>query len=308
MKKISAASAFGIFLACVSVFIWGITFVSTKSLLNDFSAFEILVVRFLAAYLGLWAMRPKRLVLKSKKENISFALAGLTGVTLYQFFENISISFTTASNVSIIVSICPMFTAIVARIFLKEKCITKSFVAGFILAISGVALVSFNGNAEFHFSPKGDLLALLAGICWGFYSLFVSKINSMKYDIVCSTRRIFFFALIFMIPLALAGTGAEKTSSVFINTDAAFNIKRFSSLANWGNLLFLGIMASAGCFALWNKSCKILGTVKVSAGLYMIPVVTVIFAFIFLGEKLSLMGICGAAMTICGLFISSWKK
>ena len=78
MKKISAASAFGIFLACVSVFIWGITFVSTKSLLNDFSAFEILVVRFLAAYLGLWAMRPKRLVLKSKKENISFALAGLT--------------------------------------------------------------------------------------------------------------------------------------------------------------------------------------------------------------------------------------
>ena len=166
MKKISAASAFGIFLACVSVFIWGITFVSTKSLLNDFSAFEILVVRFLAAYLGLWAMRPKRLVLKSKKENISFALAGLTGVTLYQFFENIAISFTTASNVSIIVSICPMFTAIVARIFLKEKCITKSFVAGFILAISGVALVSFNGNAEFHFSPKGDLLALLAGICW----------------------------------------------------------------------------------------------------------------------------------------------
>ena len=308
MKKISAASAFGIFLACVSVFIWGITFVSTKSLLNDFSAFEILVVRFLAAYIGLWAMRPKKLVLKSKKENISFALAGLTGVTLYQFFENIAISFTTASNVSIIVSICPMFTAIVARIFLKEKCITKNFVAGFILAISGVSLVSFNGHAEFHFSPKGDLLALLAGICWGFYSLFVSKINSMKYDIVCSTRRIFFFALVFMIPLALAGTGAEKASSVFINTDLAFNIKRFSSFANWGNLLFLGIIASAGCFALWNKSCKILGTVKVSAGLYMIPVVTVIFAFIFLGEKLSLMGIFGAAMTICGLFISSWKK
>ena len=308
MKKISAASAFGIFLACVSVFIWGITFVSTKSLLNDFSAFEILVVRFLAAYLGLWAMRPKRLVLKSKKENISFALAGLTGVTLYQFFENIAISFTTASNVSIIVSICTMFKSIVARIFLKEKCITKSFVAGFILAISGVALVSFNGNAEFHFSPKGDLLALLAGICCGVYSRGGSKIQSMKSALGCSPRGCLLCAPRFRGQSSAAGTGAEKTSSVFINTDAAFNIKRFSSLANWGNLLFLGIMASAGCFALWNKSCKILGTVKVSAGLYMIPVVTVIFAFIFLGEKLSLMGICGAAMTICGLFISSWKK
>lgn len=308
MKKLSMVSAFGIFLACVSVFIWGITFVSTKSLLNDFSAFEILIVRFLAAYLGLLAMRPRRLALKSRKENILFALAGLTGVTLYQLFENIAISFTTASNVSIIVSICPMFTAIAARIFLKEKCITRNFIAGFAIAISGVALVSFNGNAELHFSPKGDLLALLAGICWGFYSLFVSKINSMKYDIICSTRRIFFFALVFMIPLVFAGSAAEETSSVFVNTDIASNVKRFSSLANWGNLLFLGLMASAGCFSLWNEACKILGTVKVSAGIYMIPVVTVVFAFIFLGEKLSLMGILGAAMTVCGLFISSWKK
>lgn len=308
MKKLSMVSAFGIFLACVSVFIWGITFVSTKSLLNDFSAFEILIVRFLAAYLGLLAMRPRRLALKSRKENVSFALAGLTGVTLYQLFENIAISFTTASNVSIIVSICPMFTAIAARIFLKEKCITRNFIAGFAIAISGVALVSFNGNAELHFSPKGDLLALLAGICWGFYSLFVSKINSMKYDIICSTRRIFFFALVFMVPLVFAGSAAEETSSVFVNTDIASNVKRFSSLANWGNLLFLGLMASAGCFSLWNEACKILGTVKVSAGIYMIPVVTVVFAFIFLGEKLSLMGILGAVMTVCGLFISSWKK
>lgn len=308
MKKLSMVSAFGIFLACVSVFIWGITFVSTKSLLNDFSAFEILIVRFLAAYLGLLAMRPRRLALKSRKENVLFALAGLTGVTLYQLFENIAISFTTASNVSIIVSICPMFTAIAARIFLKEKCITRNFIAGFAIAISGVALVSFNGNAELHFSPKGDLLALLAGICWGFYSLFVSKINSMKYDIICSTRRIFFFALVFMVPLVFAGSAAEETSSVFVNTDIASNVKRFSSLANWGNLLFLGLMASAGCFSLWNEACKILGTVKVSAGIYMIPVVTVVFAFIFLGEKLSLMGILGAAMTVCGLFISSWKK
>ncbi len=308
MKKLSMVSAFGIFLACVSVFIWGITFVSTKSLLNDFSAFEILIVRFLAAYLGLLAMRPRRLALKSRKENVLFALAGLTGVTLYQLFENIAISFTTASNVSIIVSICPMFTAIAARIFLKEKCITRNFIAGFAIAISGVALVSFNGNAELHFSPKGDLLALLAGICWGFYSLFVSKINSMKYDIICSTRRIFFFALVFMVPLVFAGSAAKETSSVFVNTDIASNVKRFSSLANWGNLLFLGLMASAGCFSLWNEACKILGTVKVSAGIYMIPVVTVVFAFIFLGEKLSLMGILGAAMTVCGLFISSWKK
>lgn len=304
---------FGYLLATVTVIIWGITFVCTKSLLQDFSALEILFFRFIIAYIGLWIMNPKSEKI-AKKDNLLFCFAGLSGVVLYQFSENIAINFTTASNVSVIVSICPLFTAIIAQIFLKEKHITPFFILGFIISIIGVFFVSLNGNIQLKINPKGDLLALFAGICWGFYSLFVSMINKKEYNLICSTRRIFFFAVIFMIPLMIIGNNISNITanldlinSMNVNLNFSENIQRFKNFLNVGNLLFLGLLASGFCFSAWNKACKLVGTVKISFGLYLIPVVTIIFAFFTLKEKISLMGLLGAILTITGLFISNIK-
>ena len=304
---------FGYLLATVTVIIWGITFVCTKSLLQDFSALEILFFRFIIAYIGLWIMNPKSEKI-AKKDNLLFCFAGLSGVVLYQFSENIEINFTTASNVSVIVSICPLFTAIIAQIFLKEKHITPFFILGFIISIIGVFFVSLNGNIQLKINPKGDLLALFAGICWGFYSLFVSMINKKEYNLICSTRRIFFFAVIFMIPLMIIGNNisnitanSDLINSMNVNLNFSENIQRFKNFLNVGNLLFLGLLASGFCFSAWNKACKLVGTVKISFGIYLIPVVTIIFAFFTLHEKISFMGLLGAILTITGLFISNIK-
>lgn len=301
----------GYVLAAVTIFFWGITFVCTKSLLKDFSALEILFYRFLAAYISLWIMRPK-IVKIDKKDNIIFALAGLSGVVVYQFSENISTIFTTASNVSVIVSICPLFTAIIAQIFLKEKHVTPWFITGFIISLCGIVLVSFNGNATLHISPKGDLLALCSAICWGFYSLCVSIINKKNYDPICSTRRVFFFAVMLMIPLVIggyvvneSGNTGDLAKSMAVTFDGSINAARFSKPINIIYLLFLGVVASGFCFSAWNKACRIVGTVKISCGLYLIPVVTIIFAYFVLGEKITLMGAVGALVTITGLFISN---
>ncbi|MBR2106400.1 MAG: DMT family transporter [Treponema sp.] len=304
---------FGYLLATITVIIWGITFVCTKSLLQDFSALEILFFRFIIAYIGLWIMNPKSEKI-AKKDNLLFCFAGLSGVVLYQFSENIAINFTTASNVSVIVSICPLFTAIIAQIFLKEKHITPFFILGFIISIIGVFFVSLNGNIQLKINPKGDLLALFAGICWGFYSLFVSMINKKEYNLICSTRRIFFFAVIFMIPLMIIGNNisnitanSDLINSMNVNLNFSENIQRFKNFLNVGNLLFLGLLASGFCFSAWNKACKLVGTVKISFGIYLIPVVTIIFAFFTLHEKISFMGLLGAILTITGLFISNIK-
>ena len=136
---------FGYLLAAVSIFFWGITFVCTKYLLNDFSPLEILFYRFIAAYIGLWILRPKFEKIEIR-DNILFLLAGFFGIILYQLFENIAINYTNASNVSVIVSICPLFTAIFSQIFLKEKHLSLWFIIGFIISISGVTLVCLNGN------------------------------------------------------------------------------------------------------------------------------------------------------------------
>ncbi len=313
--KESNQKVLGYVLAAMAVFFWGITFVCTKYLLNSFSSLEILFYRFIAAYVGLFLMHPKFVKFRVR-DNVLFALAGLSGVVLYQLFENVAIHFTNASNVSVIVSICPLFTAIISQIFLKEKHLSFWFITGFVISFVGVALVCFNGNTSLEFNPKGDMLALLSGICWGFYSMLVSVINRKKYDPICSTRRIFFFSVLIMIPLSLAGwaltpeTGAAASAqndflqSLSFTFDKTINAARFSNPLNWLNLLFLGVIASGVCFTIWNKACKIVGTVKVSCGIYLIPVVTIIFAFFALGEEITVLGGIGALVTIVGLFLS----
>ena len=242
----------GYFLAAISIFFWGITFICTKSLLKDFSSLEILFIRFLMAYIGLWIMHPKIQKIQPV-DNILFVLAGLSGVVLYQFSENIAINFTNASNVSVIVSICPLFTALIAQYFLKENNLNLWFLLGFIISILGVALVCFNGKMELELNPKGDLLALFSAVCWGFYSLFVSLINKKNYDPICSTRRVFFYAVLFMLPLMLAGFGITKSESsmfeglresMLVTFNKAANASRFSKPLNWFNLIFLGAIAS----------------------------------------------------------------
>ena len=304
----------GLFFASVSVFLWGITFVCTKYLLRSFSSYEILLLRFVLAYLALWIFRPKILRITEKKHELYFAFAGLSGVTAYQLMENMAISYTSASNVSIIVSICPIFAALFLQIFFKERQLTLFFNVGFILAIVGVALVSFNGVVEFNLNPKGDFLALGAALCWGVYSLCVAKINMLGLETALATRRIFHWALLFMLPIGIFSLLKQgwalpsEINSISVILEPAFNKSRFANPLNWLNLCFLGLGASAFCFAAWNIACERLGTVRATVGIYLIPVVTIFFAFFALGEKISLMGAVGAAITIAGLFVSEIKK
>ena len=195
------------------------------------------------------------------------------------------------------------------QIFLHEKHLSFFFNLGFVVAILGISLVSFNGAVVLHLSPKGDFLALLAAISWGFYSLFVSKINQKGYNPIKAIRRVFFWAIIFMIPIFLYGILCKNPQNVaFVELCASKNAARFSNPLNWLNLLFLGLFASAGAFVVWNKVCSIIGTVSATVGIYMIPVITIIFAFFALGDKITPMGFVGTLITISGLLLSEIKK
>ena len=97
-----------------SVLVWGTTFVSTKVLLRAFTPLEIMVARFTLGFLALLIvgkglMRPQ----KRWHEGL-FALAGLSGVTLYFLMENIALTYISASLVGVIVAAAPLFTALIA--------------------------------------------------------------------------------------------------------------------------------------------------------------------------------------------------
>lgn len=79
---------------------------------------------------------------------------------------------------------------------------------------------------------------------------------------------------------------------------------RFLKPENYGNLLFLGLAASAMCFATWNFAVKIIGPVTSIIYLYASPVLTVLFAWLILGEELTALGLAGCVLIMIGLVLS----
>lgn len=106
--------------ALVTILIWGTTFISTKVLLVDFEPIEILFFRFVLGFLALLIVYPHRMKGTNKRQEAVFAAAGLCGVCLYYLLENIALTYTMASNVGVIISIAPFFTAMLSHLVTKE--------------------------------------------------------------------------------------------------------------------------------------------------------------------------------------------
>ncbi len=277
--------------ALITILIWGTTFISTKLLLVDFTPIEILFFRFLLGLLVLIIVYPKRLKLKDRKQELTFAAAGLCGICLYYLLENIALTYTMASNVGVIISIAPFFTAVLSHIFMKtEEKLKIQFFIGFFAAMAGICLISFN-DSKLELNPIGDILAVAAALIWSLYSLLTRKISSYGYNTVQTTRRIFTYGIVFMLPFLF----------VFdFNLDIQKVVKPEYAL----NLIYLGIGASALCFVTWNYAVKMLGAVKTSVYIYMVPVITVATSVIVLREKITWVSAIGTILTLIGLFLS----
>lgn len=273
-----------------SISMWGITFISTKILLTDFSPVEILFTRFLLGLLLLFIIYPKNNKIYSKKEEILFAVIGLSGVTLYYLFENIALNYSLASNVGILVAIGPLFTGIFASIFLKEK-LKPNFFIGFIFAIIGIAVITFNGKFILKINPIGDIFAILAAVMWGIYSALVKKASDFGHNSILITKKTFTYGIIFMLPVML-----------FMGFDV--NINDYLKPINLINFLFLSFIACTLCFITWAYSTKILGAVKTNTYIYFIPIITLIASKIVLDENITIFAIIGIVLILLGVIIS----
>ena len=280
--------------AIVTILIWGTTFISTKIMLVDFQPIEILFFRFIIGLAALLLAYPRRLKGPRGEQELTFAAAGLCGICLYYLLENIALTYTMASNVGVIISVAPFFTAILSHFILKEERPGVNFFIGFAAAMAGIFLISFNGS-KLELNPVGDLLALLAALIWACYSVLTKKISGYGYHTILTTRRIFFYGTLFTLP----------TLFLF---DFRLELTRFTNPVYLFNILFLGLGASALCFVTWNFAVKVLGAVKTSIYIYMVPVITVVTSVVILHEKVTALGAIGTVLTLAGLLLSENKS
>lgn len=281
--------------AMFTIFLWGSTFISTKILLTAFSPTEVLFFRFFIGYLALMIIYPVTMKVRNKKHEGMFALAGLCGVVLYYFLENVALTYTFASNAGVISSVVPFFSFLLAYFLLKDEPLHSRFFIGFFIAMTGIVLISMNGMTTFQLNPLGDALALTATIVWAFYSILSKMINQYGYHIIQVTRRVFFYGLLWMIPLIW-------------HFKIRLDWERLTNPSFAFHLLFLDVFASAICFLTWSFSVKTIGVVKSSVYIYGVPIITMVISIIVLHERLTLMSALGTALTLGGLLLSDKKS
>ena len=295
MNKMFSSKFWIHFLAAVVVLIWGCTFINSKVLLNHgMEAHEIYALRFLFAYVCILFISPRKLWSESWQDELRMFVLGITGGTLYFITENEAVRIGYVNNVSFIVCTAPMVTPLLALIFIKEVKATRNLVVGTILATLGVGFVIFNGHFVLNLNPLGDMLALCACLCWAIYSILLKNVSE-KYSAVFITRKVFFYGLVTVLP-------------VFIFSPWHFSFNSFMRPVVWGNLLFLGFVASFMCFVLWSWVSKQLGALVASNYIYLNPISTVVFSAIFLGETMTPMAFIGSSMILFGVYLSNKPK
>ena len=275
--------------ALFTVSVWGATFVSTKALIAaGLTPAEIFLMRFALGYLCILPLAPRRLRAENRRDEAAFAAAGVCGGSLYFLLENVALEYAPASNVSLLVCTAPVGTALAAGRAARGERMTRRQAAGAALAAAGMALVVLNGRFVLHISPAGDLLALAAALSWMGYSLVIKRLGA-RYPASFIARKVFFYGMVTILPVfafrPFAATGELLARPVV-----------------WANLLFLGVVASGFCYALWNAVMRRLGAVRATNYIFFNPLVTMLTAALCIGERITAPALAGAAMILCGMW------
>lgn len=282
--------------ALAVVAIWGETFVSSKILLTEgLMPADIFLYRFVIAYTGMVILSHGRMWAESWRHELMLLVLGVAGGSMYFLTENMALRFSTASNVAILVGTTPLTTALLLALFYKDERLSLRQLFGSLVAFVGLVMVILNGQIILHLNPLGDALALGASLTWGIYSLVIKRLSS-RYDARFITRKVFGYGLLTILPWFFF---VEP-----LNTDLSLLLRPVV----WGNIVYLGVVASLLCFLVWNWVISHLGVGKATNIIYTQCVFTMLVSAFVLKERITLMAIAGTLVLILGMMIINSRK
>lgn len=277
------------------VTLWGLTFVSFSVTAEYFTPPQVMFLRCVLAYLSLWVVYPHFQKSEGLKIEVMLFFSGLCGTTLYVMFTNYAYLFTTAPVISVLSSLSPLFTALFVPMFFKGSKIAGRVYVGFILALLGAALVSTGGDFGVFLQGGAILygagLAICSAVCWAIYTNLLRKLGGQsKYPQIYTTRRLFLYGIIAVIPFLLVAD-LKPWTNLFV-PEALLNI------------LFLAWVAYTFCHVGWGWVTRKKGAVWASQFTYITPVAAMIGSYFILGDAINLPMILGTACILVGVMIA----
>ena len=272
------------------VLCWGYSPVGVHSALLSYSPEHIALLRFIiaSAVLAVIAIQ-KGIVIPKVRDLPLFFILGLFSVTLHHVLINTGQQYVTATASSILSQSIPLFTLIISALVFKDKISLKQSLC-IVLGLAGAILV-VSGDRGLVLPNAHSLLILFAAMCWAIYFVLYKKFD-LPYDAITMMCYVIWFGT---LPLLL------------YSHNVLVQIQQATWQANIAVLL-LGLFPSALAYLLWGYVLKHLPLMQASNYLYCTPLVAMLIAIIFLGERPSIYVLIGGVMIVGSIGWMNWKN
>jgi len=298
-----AISRFNAFLMLTLILFWGSSFVVVKIALREgLTPISVATFRFLIAG-GLFLItiliekkiRRSYKLLVEKKDFPMLLFLALTGVTFFFTAQYTGIQMAGASIAAILVCLLsPVLITLLSTIIFKEHLVKKQVFGIGVAALGAVIVVtggtiSFPGDREF---LLGSLILLFTPVLWATYSLVGKKIMD-RYSPFLVVAYVNVLGGLCLIPFSLAENSFCQVFTM--------------SLYSWLAILFLAVTCSLLGYYIWFYVMKHVGATITSSFLFAEPLVTVLFAIMFVREELSMFILAGGFLIFIGVYLVARK-
>ncbi len=277
----------------MAVLFWAINFPFLKIVLREFSplAFNGIRMTFASVVLVCFLLFTKQGLGVPKRDVGKLIVLGIVGNTIYQMFFIHGLNLTTASSTAIIMAMTPASVAVLSSL-LKHENVRWVAWLGIVLSFIGFYLVMTKQPGTFIFSWKnltGDMMIFFGNIVWAVYTVFskpfLGRTSPLKWSSLTLAVGTVFY-LPFCVP-------------AFFRQD--FGQITFKA---WSILIYSGLFALAFSYVAWYASVKRVGNSRTAIYGNVTPIMTVLFAYIFIAEKISLWQAIGALIILFGVYLT----
>ncbi|MCD8879384.1 DMT family transporter [Staphylococcus kloosii] len=275
----------------VTIFLWASAFPVIKLALQDFkvehlSALRLIIGSILLCIIGII----KKVPLPHLKDIPFILLLGFCGFTVYHTSLSIGEYYVSAGIASLLVSTTPIFSALLAILFLKEK-FSKFAWAGSIIAFLGVVLISIGNENKITVVVIGVILILFASLGESVYFVFQKRYLD-KYGFIPFTIYTIVSGAIFML--------------FFL--PSSYNEIQTASTTSLLTVLYLGIFPTVIPYFALAFTIQKIGVADATISLYLTPAVSILLAYVLLGEIPTLIVIGGGIITLIGVSMVALKS
>jgi len=277
--------------AFMTVLIWASAFPAIRYALMYYSPEALMVFRFLVASVVLVVYcLIKKVPLPKKVDLPLFIWSGFTGFFIYMWAFNAGTALVLSGISSFIIATVPMFTLFLSIIFLKEKANLPIWL-GVGVSLIGIGIIGVTQVMEMRVNI-GVWLLLLASICASVY-LIIQRRILQKYSTIQATAYSMIIGTAFMcifLPKFISEFSFEYMTTNII-------------------VVYLGVFPAALAYFFFGYALsKAEKTIYVTSFLYLVPFVTSLLAFWWLGEEMPMLAYLGGIVAIAGMVIANSSK